>query len=217
MKAGQAGDVSLLNLRARCLVMMGDLDNAFRHLQTAVRSDPDNTTIRAFYRSLRDIVDGKNSGDDSFKRQSYDDAVRSYSQALDSFRALGVKCKDFEAKIYLNRATSYHKIRRNEDGLKDCNMAISLKDDYVKAYIRRSECFQALGGPENIERAIRLASVFLFYHHWLVVLPCLLSATWRKPVSSKLKKKHKALWNIRLKRFLLSLSLSLCPGLVLWS
>ena len=29
---------------------MGDLENAFKHLQQAVRSDPDNSTLRAEYK-----------------------------------------------------------------------------------------------------------------------------------------------------------------------
>ena len=53
MKTAANGDVELLRLRARCFLELGDLENSLRHLQQAVRSDPDNADLRALYKSVR--------------------------------------------------------------------------------------------------------------------------------------------------------------------
>ena len=62
MRVAQNGDVELLKLRAQCFFALGDLDNAVRHLQQALRADPDNSTVRTFYRKMKDIEDKKSKG-----------------------------------------------------------------------------------------------------------------------------------------------------------
>lgn len=155
MKAGLGSDPALLSLRAKCLLVMGDVDNSFKHLQQAVRSDPDNLTIRAFYRSIREILENKTQGDDLFKSQSFADAVERYSASITAILSLDTPCAKFTAKLFLNRATCQHKLKKQEEGIKDCNQAIYHQAGYYKAYLRRAECYLALGGPINIEKAIR--------------------------------------------------------------
>jgi tetratricopeptide (TPR) repeat protein len=68
MRTALNGDVELLKLRAKCFYEMGDMENSVKHLQQAVRADPDNVEIRNFYRKTRDIEEKKTSGDDFFKK-----------------------------------------------------------------------------------------------------------------------------------------------------
>lgn len=154
MKTGHGSDTSLLALRANCLVSMGDLDNAFKHLQQAVRADPDNTSVRGFYRTVKEIVDNKTNGDEAFKRQNYAEAISCYTISIDNIRKLGATCAAYLSKLYLNRATSYHKSKRNIEAISDCDSAITLNSAYSKAFIRRAECRLAMGEPHNIEKAI---------------------------------------------------------------
>jgi len=67
MKTASNGDVDLLRLRARCFLDMGDLENAVKHLQQAVRSDPDNADLRAVFKSVRTLDEQKSNGDAQFK------------------------------------------------------------------------------------------------------------------------------------------------------
>jgi DnaJ family protein C protein 7 len=58
--------------------------------------------------------------------------------------------------LYLNRAIAFSKINKNEEAIKDCNVAIVFNNEYLKAYLRRADCFISLGETENINKAIRL-------------------------------------------------------------
>ena len=43
---GSSADLELLCLRARCLYISGDLESSIKHLQQALRLDPDNKENR---------------------------------------------------------------------------------------------------------------------------------------------------------------------------
>jgi DnaJ family protein C protein 7 len=45
-----SSDFELLSIRSKILYAMGDMENTLKHLQQAVRLDPDNTTIRSYCR-----------------------------------------------------------------------------------------------------------------------------------------------------------------------
>lgn len=151
MKTALNGDVELLGLRAQCLFSMGDVENALKHLQQAVRSDPDNTSIRAQYRLIREIDDKKTNGDEHFKRNEFNHAIDAWTHVIH----LAKDSPLFVAKVYMNRATALFKQKKHEDAIKDCTKSIYYNHTYVKAYIRRAECYLALGGPENIEKSIK--------------------------------------------------------------
>jgi DnaJ family protein C protein 7 len=47
------------------------MDSAIKHLQQALRSDPDNTKIRDEYRRIREIEQTKEQGNTAFKENRY--------------------------------------------------------------------------------------------------------------------------------------------------
>lgn len=150
MRTAQNGDSELLGLRAQCLFNMGEIENALKHLQQAVRGDPDNTSIRTQYRLVRDIEESKNRGDEYFKQGNFVEANNSWSHCISITKDSPL----FQSKLFLNRGTSFWKQKKYEDAIKDCTKAIYFNRDYVKAYIRRAECYMSAGGPENIQKAI---------------------------------------------------------------
>lgn len=151
MRNAQNGDVDLLRLRAKCLFTMGDVENSLKHCQQAVRSDPDNTVVRALYRQLKEISEMKAAGDASFKQGSFDEAIENYSTCIN----LSSASKSFSAKVHLNRATAYAKVSKYTESVKDCSVAIAYNRQYVKAYTRRAESYLSLGEPEKIDKAIK--------------------------------------------------------------
>lgn len=150
MRTAQNGDSELLALRAQCLFQMGDLENAFKHLQQAVRADPDNTEIRAQYRLIKEIEDRKSQGDASFKSGNFIEAIHHWSHCI----SITKDSPSFLSKLFLNRGTAYSKQKQHDEAIKDCTKAIYYNRNYIKAYIRRAESYQGLGGPENIQKAI---------------------------------------------------------------
>lgn len=152
MKQSNHGDVELLKLRASCLFAMSELESAIKHLQQGMRCDPDNTALRTQYRLYRDIDEKKTQGDEAFKRAQLKQAIDAWSECIMLIKS---DSPMLLAKLYFNRATALSKENKFEDSLKDCNKAIYYNSEYVKAYIRRSEVFTSLGGPQNIQKSIQ--------------------------------------------------------------
>lgn len=116
-----------------------------------MRSDPDNTAVRAYYRKIRDIDEKKNAGDAAFKAGQHQAAVDAYTQCINLTKGN----RPFSSKLHLNRATALLKLKQYESAAKDCSNAIYYNDKYIKAYLRRAECYIGMNTPENIERGIR--------------------------------------------------------------
>jgi tetratricopeptide (TPR) repeat protein len=100
MRTISHADVPLLKLRTRCLYDMGDLENAVKHLQQALRADPDNTEIRVWYRKLKEIDDNKTRATNAYKIESYEEAITAWSQAI----SLDPSHHVVNAKLYCNCA-----------------------------------------------------------------------------------------------------------------
>jgi len=62
---------------------MGDLENAVKHLQQALRSDPDNASVRTWYRKLREIEDSKSRGATAYQAGLYQEAVDLWRSAIE--------------------------------------------------------------------------------------------------------------------------------------
>lgn len=45
----------------------------------------------------------------------------------------------FNQALYFNRACAYHKLRKFEEALADCDAAIALNKEYAKAYLKRGD------------------------------------------------------------------------------
>lgn len=60
----------LLHLRARCLYQQGSFPSAIKHLQEALRCDPDNNACAKDIRMIRKLEKGKQEGNAAFKGAS---------------------------------------------------------------------------------------------------------------------------------------------------
>jgi DnaJ family protein C protein 7 len=145
------GDIELLSLRARIFYKMGDIENAVKHYQSALKCDPDNATVRSLYRKYKEIDEKKEGGNAAFKQGSFGPAIEMWSQAIQ----LDPSNSALVTKLYSNRATALFKLKRYEESIQDCGRTISMDSRFIKAYSRRAECYFALGGKENLEKCIR--------------------------------------------------------------
>lgn len=78
----------------------------------------------------------KIKGNELMKTKEYDEAIKHYTKSIN--------LDEFEPTTYANRALAYIKNTEYGRGLDDCNKAIDLKNDYIKAYYRRGICFTGL-------------------------------------------------------------------------
>lgn len=155
MKTASSSDTNLLELRSRVLLSMGDVENAMKHLQQAVRYDPDNTSLRQSYRRMKEIDEQKKNGDTAFKNGQYQTAIEAYTSCLQTTNSVPSDCHQFSSKVYLNRATSLSKLKKYEEAIKDCTKALHFNPQYLKAKLKRGECYLGLNTPEDIQKGIK--------------------------------------------------------------
>ena len=84
----------------------------------------------------------KQKGNECIRSKEYDKAINYYEK--------GLKLNPNDASIYFNRSLAYHKKKEFVKSIADCDSAIALKSDYLKAFFRRGECFFSI---ENWEKA----------------------------------------------------------------
>jgi len=83
----------------------------------------------------------KLKGNECFKKGQWADAVKFYSEAI--------KRNPKDAKIYSNRAACYTKLNAFDLTIKDCDTAIAMDPNFVKAYLRKANVLKAMGQAKN--------------------------------------------------------------------
>ena len=144
-------DAKLLALRARCLYLQGDFEQANNNVRHALRSDPDNKEFVQLFKLIKSLEKKKAEGNKHFKFARWQEAIDSYTECL----AIDPENGAFNAKLYCNRGTCYAKMRKHGEAIDDCSKAIELDPTYAKALMRRAASLQALGEVENLENAVR--------------------------------------------------------------
>lgn len=89
----------------------------------------------------------KQTGNHNFSRKNYDVAIDSYTRAIEYSKTLTKDCiKPNElAVFYQNRAACNEALGDTEKVISDCNQAIQLNENYIKAYVRRAKAHEKLG------------------------------------------------------------------------
>ena len=151
----------LLMLRARCLGAMGDLENSIKHLQQALRNDPDNALVRGMYKAMREIEDTKKTGDTAYRSADYSGAIEAWSHCVDLCSRLGSSSsnnistgKVYVAKLYCNRAQAKFKLEKNSDAVNDCRLSINADSSFAKAYLRRAEINMSINTKESLNACV---------------------------------------------------------------
>jgi len=135
----------LLFWRAKCLYYMNQMPQAIKHLQEAMRNDPDNKTYRTEIKKWRALEAQKEAGNAAFKAGNLQEAITEWTACLE----VDPSNRPFNAKLYANRGTAYSKLRRHQEAVDDCTRAIDLDPMYLKAYNRRAESLRCLDGEPN--------------------------------------------------------------------
>mmetsp|Transcript_25499 Transcript_25499/g.25746 ORF Transcript_25499/g.25746 Transcript_25499/m.25746 type:complete len:494 (-) Transcript_25499:221-1702(-) len=150
IRTANAGDIDLLKLRAQSLYLLNDMQNAIKHLQQAMRADPDNTELRLFLRKIKEMEEQKEIGNNAFKSGNYQDAINAWTSCVQ----IDTKNYSYNSKLFCNRANALMKLRRPEEAVRDCDRAINADQTYVKAYLRRAEAHYSIGTKESLTKCI---------------------------------------------------------------
>ncbi|KAL7107461.1 hypothetical protein ACP275_06G056100 [Erythranthe tilingii] len=104
-------------------------------------------------------MEAKAKGNECFSKGEYSTALHFYSQALRAAPSdVEDKEKNLVATLYLNRASTLHKLGFFLESLRDCSRALIVSPAYAKAWFRRAKANSSLC---NYEDAIKDLTVSL--------------------------------------------------------
>ncbi|CAI6333188.1 unnamed protein product [Periconia digitata] len=141
-------DPEALVLRGRALYMQGDNEKAIQHFRQALSCDPDFKDAVKYLRMVQKLERTKEEGNASFKSGRIQEAIDTYTKALD----IDTSNKNTNSKILQNRALCYTRLKKWTPAIADCDKALELDPSYTKARKTRAK---ALGESGNWEEAAR--------------------------------------------------------------
>jgi DnaJ family protein C protein 7 len=152
VRKGVVENSSLHNLRAQIFVSMGRSEDAIRDLRMVLAHDHKNERAAKLFVTLRAFLDCKAAADMAYKNRQFDAALLQYEHAM-------TMCPSpaYMAKLFFNRACTEASLHRHEEAIHDCNEAIRLNEDYIKAYMRRAASLRMreTDKPQQCELAMR--------------------------------------------------------------
>uniref|UniRef100_F6XJ31 DnaJ homolog subfamily C member 7 n=2 Tax=Ornithorhynchus anatinus TaxID=9258 RepID=F6XJ31_ORNAN len=143
-----ATNADALYVRGLCLYSEDCIEKAVQFFVQALRMAPDHEKACVACRNAKALKAKKDDGNRAFKDGDYKQAHELYTEAL----AIDPNNIKTNAKLYCNRATVNAKLRKLEDAIEDCTSAVRLDDSYIKAYLRRAQCYM---DTEQFEEAVR--------------------------------------------------------------
>ena len=146
-----AKDPKALFWRAKAQYYRGEFEKAIQVMKNIMRMDPDNKECMTEIRKMRKLEKMKTEGNDCFKKRQWADAITTYSDCLN----IDPQNYVFNAKLLCNRAACLIYLKKYPDAIKDCTQAIEYQKDYVKAYMRRAQCYKSIGTVEALDEALR--------------------------------------------------------------
>jgi DnaJ homolog subfamily C member 7 len=137
--------------RARAQYYQGEFEKAIQVMKNIMRMDPDNKKCMEEVRKMRRLETMKKEGNGYFSQRKWQSAIDTYSECL----AIDPANKLFNAKLLCNRAACQMKLRNFQAAVSDSSQAIANDETYLKAYMRRAECYKEIGGVEALDFAMR--------------------------------------------------------------
>lgn len=128
---------------------LGNLKEALAHLEKAQESEPDTLAYKQaaedcrakYYATLTKAEVVKLEGNKFFKAGEMQKAIEKYTQALALTKPEEVQVK---ADLFTNRAMCHQQAWDYSAVVQDCDEALKLVPDNVKALVRRAQAFEAL-------------------------------------------------------------------------
>ncbi|KEQ96206.1 hypothetical protein AUEXF2481DRAFT_64813 [Aureobasidium subglaciale EXF-2481] len=143
-----SADPEALVLRGRALYAQGENDKALQHFRQALNCDPDFKDAVKYLRMVQKLDRMKEEGNGFFKTGKYQQAVETYTSALE----VDPQNRGTNSKILQNRALCYTKLKEWQKAIEDCERALKLDPSYTKA---RKTKAKAMGESGDWEAAVK--------------------------------------------------------------
>ncbi len=141
-------NIEALYLSALSLYYQDEIQQSFQHFQTLLRLCPDHSKANIIYQKAKILLSKKEQGNEAFSKGNFQSACEVYSSAL----LIDPLNKIMNAKLYFNRCLARAKLNQLDQALDDCNQALNLNEDYMKAHHKRAKLLMTKG---MFEEAVR--------------------------------------------------------------
>jgi DnaJ family protein C protein 7 len=148
-------DTGALLLRAKSFYLKGEpWTTVSPFLMNILTLDPDNKAAADLRRKGKAINTLKEQGNDNFRNQNYDEAIKLYKEALE----LDPQNVLFNAQLLYNCAVIKNKMGENRESVKLLDQSLENNPDYTKAYKLRASVNTALKEYQDAVRDYHEAS-----------------------------------------------------------
>ena len=147
-------DIKVLN-QAEKQLKNGDIKAAYSTVDGAKRLAPEHPGLDSLFRRIKPKFEQleadrlsslsgperiKEAGDKAFKEANFEGAIEKYTKCLDS---LTDQTSDLALKCFGNRAACYKQLSNFDNTIADCTAVLEVRENDVKALIRRAQAFEA--------------------------------------------------------------------------
>ncbi|CAA2973018.1 TPR repeat-containing thioredoxin TTL1 [Olea europaea subsp. europaea] len=127
---GMLFEAYIFFVRAQIELASGRFENALTAIEKAGKLDPRNVEILVMLNNVRLVGRARARGNDLFKSERFTEACSAYGE--------GLRLDPFNSILYCNRAACWFKLGQWQLSVDDCNQALCIQPNYIKALLRRA-------------------------------------------------------------------------------
>ncbi|KAL1537937.1 TPR repeat-containing thioredoxin TTL1-like [Salvia divinorum] len=127
---GMLIEAYLYFVRSQIELAKGRFEGAVTAIEKAGQIDPRNVEIAVLLSNVRLVGRARARGNDLFKSERFTEACSAYGE--------GLKHDPSNSVLYCNRAACWFKLGMWERSVDDCNQALRIQPNYIKALLRRA-------------------------------------------------------------------------------
>ncbi|WKA12005.1 hypothetical protein VitviT2T_029446 [Vitis vinifera] len=133
---GMLSEAYLHFVQAQIEMALGRFENAVTAVEKAGQIDPRNVEVAVLLNNVRMVARARARGNDLFKSERFTEACAAYGE--------GLRLDPSNSVLYCNRAACYYKLGMWERSVDDCNQALYIQPNYMKALLRRAASYSKL-------------------------------------------------------------------------
>lgn len=127
---GMLSEAYLYFVGAQIEMTLGRFENAVTAAEKAGKIDPRNVEVAVLLKNVRLVARARARGNDLFKSERFTEACSAYGE--------GLRHDPSNSVLYCNRAACWFKVGLWERSIEDCNQALRIQPNYMKALLRRA-------------------------------------------------------------------------------
>ncbi|KAL1191089.1 Inactive TPR repeat-containing thioredoxin TTL3 [Cardamine amara subsp. amara] len=138
---GMVAEAYVLCIQAQVDMALGRFENAVVKAERGMMLDQTNPELVSVLNNVKMVVRARTRGNELFSSGRYSEASEAYGD--------GLKHNASNSVLYCNRAACWYKLGLWEKSVEDCNQALKIQPNYIKALLRRAASYGKLGRWED--------------------------------------------------------------------